>query len=94
MEMFLMGMSSGIDALLGKSAPEIQEIGMMLNLCLAGIAQPLFVGMVLRPSQKFSCSSMASFQHIAGNAVLMRTKGGLHGRPRFNAFILYQPLQN
>ena len=89
MEMPLMGMAVRPNALLSKCALGIKKIWMSLKLDVAGLAQPLLMGVMISPGKKFSSRLLATLQHIAAVANLKGTKNGFHGaRPRFDAIIL------
>jgi len=89
MEMPLMGMAVRPDTLLCLCAVGIKKIWMSLKLDVAGLTQPLLMGVMIGPGKKFSSRLLATLQHIAAVANRKGTKNGFHGaRPRFDAIIL------
>ena len=89
MQMPFMGMAVRPNALLSKCALGIKKIWMSLKLDVAGLAQPLLMGVMISPGKKFSRRLLATLQHIAAVANRKGTKNGFHGaRPRFDAIIL------
>ena len=84
-----MGMAIRPNALLSQSIIGIKKIWMSLKLDVAGLAQPLLMGVMIGPSEKLSSRLLATLEHIAAVANRKGTKNGFHGaRPRFDDIIL------
>jgi hypothetical protein len=62
MQMLFMSMAVRPNALLSKCALGIKKIWMSLKLDVAGLTQPLLMGVMISPGKKFSSRLLATLQ--------------------------------
>ena len=82
-EMPFMHLASGPDLLLSSGIALIQFL-MKTELGLGGLRAGHQVSMVIRPSQKFSSSTLSTLQNIGGIPDACRCGLLLHGKPRLS----------